>query len=86
MPRGSEVIQAQKVSCLVFVCFVTCGVAMSLCFPPYALVVLPDRRMRPSIFIQCTHIDQGPILHKALCRVDAVEALRGMRHSLHAHA
>lgn len=64
MPRGSEVILAQKASRLVFLCFVTCEVAMFFCFPLYALVVLPDRRMRPAIFIHCTHIDQGRILQK----------------------
>lgn len=39
-----------------------------------ALVALPHYRVRPAIFIQCTHTDQGPTLHQALCRVDAVEA------------
>lgn len=49
-----------------FLVLFSCSVAMSLC-PPSSnvLVAFPRYRMRPATFIQCTHIDQGPTLHKA---------------------
>lgn len=70
MQRGSEVIMAQKTSHVSVFVFMRCCYVLCLLPSSNTLVTLPRYRMRPTTFIQCTHIDQGPTLYKALCRVD----------------